>query len=129
MLTAWDGYARVDYLPNLGRIQVTLLTVEPTVYRRLRPGLACAFAADDTGGPPTFVEVDIGFGLTEDVSRHHAEVVLHGDRITVRDIGSKHGTTVDATSVDGNPQEFDLPATIHLGPDGSSARIEVKKAP
>ncbi|WHT17558.1 hypothetical protein N8J89_31175 [Crossiella sp. CA-258035] len=66
MLTAWDGYARVDYLPIPGRVQVTLTTVEPTAFRRLRTGLACAFADDDPGGPPTYVEVDIGFGLTDD---------------------------------------------------------------
>ncbi|WP_273942050.1 hypothetical protein [Kutzneria chonburiensis] len=72
MFTAWDGYARVDYLPEPGRIQVTLLTVEPTVYRQVRPGLACAFAADDAVGPPTFVGMDIGFGLTDD------EMVLLG---------------------------------------------------
>ncbi|WP_447007199.1 hypothetical protein ACRAKI_12315 [Saccharothrix isguenensis] len=66
MLTAWDGYARVDYVPSPGRVQVTLTTVEPTVFRRLRNGLACAFAGDDPGGPPTYVEVDVGFGLTDD---------------------------------------------------------------
>ncbi|PRY34266.1 hypothetical protein [Umezawaea tangerina] len=78
MLTAWDGFARVDYLPIPGRVQVTLSTVEPTVFGRPRRGLACAFAADDTGGPPTFVEVDIGFGLTED-----EEVLLGGPLMAV----------------------------------------------
>ncbi|GAA3865315.1 hypothetical protein GCM10022243_34380 [Saccharothrix violaceirubra] len=66
MPTAWDGYARVDYLPAPGRLQVTLHTVEPTVHRRLRDGLACAFAVDGRAGPPTYVEIDVGDGLTYD---------------------------------------------------------------
>jgi hypothetical protein len=78
MLTAWDGYARVDYLPEPGRLQITLLTIESTVYRRLRNGLACAFAAEDRAGPPTFVEVDIGTRPTDD-----ARVLLAGQLITV----------------------------------------------
>lgn len=75
MLTAWDGYARVDYLPRPGRLQVTLLTIEPTVYRRLRSGLACAFAAEDGSGPPAYVEIDIGTELTKDAR------VLLGDQL------------------------------------------------
>jgi hypothetical protein len=67
MLTAWDGYTRVDYLPDPGRVRVTLLTVEPVVHRRVRPGLACAFVADDATGPPAFVEVDVGWGKTDEL--------------------------------------------------------------
>ncbi|MEU5692286.1 hypothetical protein [Actinosynnema sp. NPDC020468] len=78
MVTAWDGYARVDYLPNPGRLQVTLHTVETTVYRRLRPGLACAFVSDDMSGPPAFVEVDVGVEPGYDAS-----VLLRGRLLTV----------------------------------------------
>lgn len=67
MLTAWDGYTRVDHLPDPGRVRVTLLTVEPVVHRRVRPGLACAFVADDATGPPAFVELDVGWGETEEL--------------------------------------------------------------
>jgi hypothetical protein len=66
MLTAWDGYARVDYLVSPRRVQVTLMTAEPTIYRRVRTGLGCAFATDDSTGPPTFVEVDISAELSDD---------------------------------------------------------------
>jgi len=89
MFTAWDGYARVDYLPEPGRLQVTLLTIEPTVYRRLRPGLACAFAADDPAGPPTFVEVDMGAEPPYD-----ARILLRGQLMSVVDelVGLETGT-------------------------------------
>ncbi|WP_439657470.1 hypothetical protein ACSHWB_34460 [Lentzea sp. HUAS TT2] len=76
MLTAWDGYARVDFVAAPRLVRVTLLTAEPTVFRKVRSGLGCAFAADDAGGPPTFVEVDIGAGLGDD------EQALFGERLT-----------------------------------------------
>ncbi|MEU0878611.1 hypothetical protein ABZ345_08445 [Lentzea sp. NPDC005914] len=67
MLTAWDGYTRVDYLHAPGRVRISLLTVEPVVHRRIRRGLACAFAAGDLTGPPAVLELDVGWGETEDL--------------------------------------------------------------
>lgn len=63
MLTAWDGFCRVDYLPEFRRLQVTVTTLEPTVYQEVRPGLAVTFVADDPDGPPTFLSIDLGAEL------------------------------------------------------------------
>ncbi|GAB3735040.1 hypothetical protein GCM10027598_60890 [Amycolatopsis oliviviridis] len=95
MLTAWDGYARLDWLPAFGRLQVTLLTAEPTVFRRLHSGLACAFVEDDRTGPPAFVELTLATGITGDVP------VLLGDRLAalassfVRDGGGSGSVRLD----------------------------------
>ena len=35
------------------------------------------------------------------ISRRHCEIVLHPDRITVRDLGSRHGTFVDGKKISG----------------------------
>jgi hypothetical protein len=66
MITAWDGFVRVDYRPETSQLLVTVLTVEPTVFRRLHDGLAAAFAADDRTGPPTFIDLALPAGITED---------------------------------------------------------------
>lgn len=68
--TAWDGHARVDYLPHLVRLQVTLFTVEPTVEADLRGGLRAAFVVDDPAGPPAFVGAVLERGLLSDDLRH-----------------------------------------------------------
>lgn len=68
--TAWDGHARVDYLPHLIRLQVTLFTVEPTVEAELRGGLRAAFVPDDPAGPPAFVGAVLERGLLPDDLRH-----------------------------------------------------------
>jgi hypothetical protein len=86
MLTAWDGYARLDWLPGPARLQLTLLTTEPTVYGRLHAGLACSFAEHDPAGPPTFVELGLPDGLSVDVR------ILLGDRLA----------TLAASVVDGS---------------------------
>lgn len=67
MLTAWDGHVRVDYLPDAHRLRVVVLTIERTVLRRLHDGLSCAFVLNDPAGPPTFVDLDLANGMTDDV--------------------------------------------------------------
>ncbi|MGI5499014.1 hypothetical protein [Lentzea sp. CA-135723] len=76
MLTAWDGYARVDFVAAPRLVRVTLLTTEPTAFRQVRSGLGCAFVRDDAGGPPTFVEIGLGEELGDD------ERVLLGEQLT-----------------------------------------------
>lgn len=63
MTTAWDGYARVDYVPEQGRLLITMSTIEPTVYQRLRAGLAAMFVVDDPDGPPTLLVIDVDADL------------------------------------------------------------------
>ncbi|SFW92114.1 hypothetical protein [Amycolatopsis australiensis] len=75
MLTTWDGYVRLGWLVESARLQVTLLTAERTIYRRLHRGLACAFVEDDASGPPAFAEFTLTGGLTDDVR------ILLGDRL------------------------------------------------
>lgn len=60
--TAWDGCARVDWVPDAHRLQVTLLTLEPTAEADIRPGLRVAFARADPAGPPTFVGATLPTG-------------------------------------------------------------------
>lgn len=57
--TTWDGHVRVDYLPESRRLQVTLITVEPTREAQLRRGLRAGFVIDDPDGPPAFVAADL----------------------------------------------------------------------
>ncbi|ONH24743.1 hypothetical protein [Pseudofrankia asymbiotica] len=56
-VTPWDGHVRVDYVPDLSSLQVTLATVWPMKVAVLRRGLRAGFARDDPDGPPAFVEV------------------------------------------------------------------------
>lgn len=53
--TAWDGSARVDWVPDRTRLQVTVFTIEATVEADVRSGLRVAFARADPAGPPTFI--------------------------------------------------------------------------
>lgn len=67
MLTAWDGHVRVNYLPRVHRLRVIVLTIERTLLRRLHDGLACEFVINDPAGPPTFVDLDLADGMTDDI--------------------------------------------------------------
>lgn len=60
--TAWDGHARVTYLPDLRQLQITLVSFEPMDQASLRRGLRAAFVTDDPTGPPTFVSVELRLG-------------------------------------------------------------------
>lgn len=60
---AGNVYARVDYVPEQGRLLVTMSTIEPTVYQRLRAGLAAMFVVDDPDGPPTLLVIDVDADL------------------------------------------------------------------
>jgi pSer/pThr/pTyr-binding forkhead associated (FHA) protein len=60
------------------------------------------------------------------VGREHAQIVLRGDRLFVRDPGSKHGTKVDGAAVGPEGKDFGLPVTILLGPSGHQAEIVVE---
>ncbi len=66
--TAWDGYVRVDYVPEAGRragrgrLQVTFATVEATIETDVRPELRAGFVVDDPDGPPAFVRVSVSRG-------------------------------------------------------------------
>jgi len=73
--TAWDGYVRVDYIPEVGRrpergrLQVTFATVEATIAADVRPGLRAGFVTDDPDGPPTFIQASVSRGrLADDLS-------------------------------------------------------------
>ncbi|MFC0541927.1 FHA domain-containing protein [Kutzneria chonburiensis] len=60
------------------------------------------------------------------VSKEHAEIVLRGDRLFVRDPGSKYGTKVGGVAVGPEGKDFGLPVTILLGPSGHHAEIVVE---
>ncbi len=51
------------------------------------------------------------------ISRRHCEIVLYPDRITVRDLGSRHGTFVDGKKVSGEGIAH-TGSVISLGPRG-----------
>src|SRR5689334_5972832 len=73
--------------------------------------------------PLTVPKFKIGRGETchlrptsEQVSREHAEFELHGDILTVRDLGSRNGTLVNGKALTSGPctlQDRDL---VQVGP-------------
>lgn len=61
-LTTWNGHARVDYVAERSRLQITLSTTEATTEADLRRGLRAAFVIDGPLGPPAFVSAELRFG-------------------------------------------------------------------